>query len=453
MKESYQKHIKIICLAFILLVILGSFGQSDEKSSLRIRLDINKPENIGLQLNELCVTKTQKNSVADKMGIKPNDIITHCDNMEVAIWQALLEALRTQPYQSEFIFTVRRKSMLAEEYTAKLKCNLLAGQKIKFARFSQEIYIPLDIGLLLEGDKLDIISVINGSPAAGRMKPGDRIEWFQGKQVNSWEDIRLVIEEMPFTTTFSFKLERKSESGQKAINIRLELSKLKFPTSVGEGGKSGKIEKEITVDGTVRKYVLYVPTSASKGKPVPLVILLHGTNSHPDYMLFHWQPIIRDEAILAAPWGNRNWSYENDEAHKNDDKFILQMLEEIKEKYNINLSQIYISGHSCGGFYTYYWGVTYGNIFAAAGIFAGADHKAAKPSKRKCPFIICHNELDESVPFSAGRYAETILKGMGHIVEFIEDKDGIADPSHHEMNRQGVEAVWNFFKKHTLLDN
>ena len=132
----------------------------------------------------------------------------------------------------------------------------------------------------------------------------------------------------------------------------------------------------------------------------------------------------------------------------------MAMLEEVKNEYNINLTRMYVTGHSAGARYTYYWCRSRGGLFAAAGIFGGGKSPwlAEKPDKRKCPVIIYNGELDELVRVEEAYEAEKIFKQNGHEVKLIIEKDGLPDPHHHEMNMEGTKAIWKFLKKHTLLD-
>ena len=160
-------------------------------------------------------------------------------------------------------------------------------------------------------------------------------------------------------------------------------------------------------------------------------------------MLHHWRTVAGKDAILAAPWGERNWP--QDVSKDTDEAFILAMIEEVQRGFNVDLSRVYVSGHSRGAFYTHTLGLWHGEIFAAAGLFAGGRRPPLSRSRRKAAFVIYHGELDESVPVSAGRNAHQSLEQAGHIVEIHIEAGGTGNPGHHEMNEKGIRAIWSFF--------
>jgi predicted esterase len=220
--------------------------------------------------------------------------------------------------------------------------------------------------------------------------------------------------------------------------------------SKGRGGQAGSHNVKIKVNGKEREYVLKVPGWAASGKAASLVVLLHGTNSRPQYMLMHWSPVAGRGAILAAPWALSGKWLVGEAESKDDPQFVLDMIEQIKKRYNIALQHIYIAGHSRGGFFTFTLGVQYGDLFAACGLLAGGYSGYVNPSERKAPFYIYIVERDPSVPVSSARKARDVLKENGHEVKYHEVPGGGGTAADHELTRACCQECWDFFKKHKL---
>lgn len=243
-------------------------------------------------------------------------------------------------------------------------------------------------------------------------------------------------------------LEKLKKEESTATKTDKEKPKKKFKRfSKGRGGQAGSHNVKIKVNDKEREYVLKVPGWAAGKKAAPLVVLLHGTNSRPQYMLMHWSPVAGRNAILAAPWAlNGKWLVGEDTS-KDDPQFVLDMIEQIKKRYNIALQHIYLAGHSRGGFFTFTLGVQYGDIFAACGLLAGGDSGYVNPSERKAPFYIYIVERDPSVPVSSARKARDVLKENGHEVKYHEVPGGDGTAMDHELTRACCQECWDFFKK------
>jgi len=230
-----------------------------------------------------------------------------------------------------------------------------------------------------------------------------------------------------------------------------EKKKKKMPRfSKGRGGTAGSHNVRIDINGNEREYVLKVPGWAASGKPAPLVVLLHGTNSRPQYMLMHFSPVAGRHAIIAAPWALKGKWLVGEDKSKDDPQFVIDMVEQIKKRYNIALHHIYLAGHSRGGFFTFTLGVPHGDLFAACGILSGGDSGYVNPSERKAPFYIYIVERDPSVQVSAARKAKEVLEKNGHEVKYHEVPGGDGTAMDHELTRACCEECWDFFKTHKL---
>ncbi len=219
--------------------------------------------------------------------------------------------------------------------------------------------------------------------------------------------------------------------------------------SKGRGGKAGSFTEKIKINGKEREYVLKVPGWAAGGK-APLVVLLHGTNSRPSYMLTYWSPVAGNNAILAAPWALKGKWLVGEEASKDDPQFVMEMIEQIKKRYNIANEHVYLAGHSRGGFFTFTLGVQHGDLFAGCGLLSGGYSGYVNASEQKAPFYIYIVERDPSVAVSSARQAKEVLEKNGHEVKYHEVPGGDGTAMDHELTRACCQECWDFFKKHKL---
>jgi poly(3-hydroxybutyrate) depolymerase len=62
-----------------------------------------------------------------------------------------------------------------------------------------------------------------------------------------------------------------------------------------------KIAKnKMTSEGKKRSYYLFVPTTVNKDKPVPLLVLLHGSGRGGRILVEHWRKLAAQESIILA---------------------------------------------------------------------------------------------------------------------------------------------------------
>lgn len=177
------------------------------------------------------------------------------------------------------------------------------------------------------------------------------------------------------------------------------------------------------------KYLLYLPEKykEDKDKQWPLIIYLHGKSAcgnNLDKVRRYGLPFYLDrdmklDAVVAAPQCplGKNWVTDN---------WFITFLDDIKEKYNIDESRIYLTGMSLGGFGTFSLAIKYPEIFAAVSPFCGGGQPVTVAPMKDIPTWVFHGDRDEQVPLRrsqemvdaikkhGGNPKFTILKGMPH---------------------------------------
>lgn len=187
-----------------------------------------------------------------------------------------------------------------------------------------------------------------------------------------------------------------------------------------------KIELDIKLMGASRNYLLHIPENIRQGDRLPLVIALHGAFS--TGRVFEKQTGFsrladREAFIVAYPSGGlglfgflKHWNAGHccgkAAADNVDDVgFLLAVIDDIKGRFPIDTTRIYMTGFSNGGMLAYRFAAEKTDILAAAApMAASAGGRAGKNDPLwiipqpadKLPMIVFHATDDLNVPFSGG---------------------------------------------------
>ena len=138
-----------------------------------------------------------------------------------------------------------------------------------------------------------------------------------------------------------------------------------------------------------RTYKLYVPSGYTAGSNVPLMVMLHGCTQNPDDFANGTRMnalaetekfiVIYPEQTSSANSSKCfNWF---ETAHQSrgsgEPALIAGMVNDVKSKYSIDSSKVYVAGLSAGAGMSVILGATYPDVFKAIGVGAGLEYKAA----------------------------------------------------------------------------
>jgi predicted esterase len=237
------------------------------------------------------------------------------------------------------------------------------------------------------------------------------------------------------------------------------------------------------------EYAVFVSSKVSKNKKAPLIITLHGLGIGPAIMLGSRALDLAEEGgyILVGPMGFnvRGWygismkgfgppkppasaatdqpgatpapkpkpslfSDPNDPPNLNElsEKDVMNVLDMVREEFNIDDRRIYLMGHSMGGAGTLYLGVKYSSIWAALGAVAPAAFTLNPDSLKEIPnlpVIFVHGDKDEMVPIANTRRWIDKLKELNMTYEYSE----MPGVSHGPVIEQALPSVYAFFAKHS----
>ncbi|MDA1263276.1 MAG: esterase [Planctomycetota bacterium] len=242
------------------------------------------------------------------------------------------------------------------------------------------------------------------------------------------------------------------------------------------------VKQQWTVDGVERTALVHVPSDMSAS--MPLVFCWHGHGGSAERVSRSWAMLQAwPEAILVFPQGlptvgkltdpegkKSGWQHANGENGDRDLKFFDAMLASLRKEYKIDDRQIYSTGHSNGGGFTYLLWKTRGTNFAAIAPVAAASLKSDSGlipipvlhiAGKNDPLVKfswqqktfdnvrkandCSNEAKPWVKegvFTATIYEST--KGAPLITAIHEGK--------HEYPKGSAELIVRFFKEHPKPD-
>lgn len=134
----------------------------------------------------------------------------------------------------------------------------------------------------------------------------------------------------------------------------------------------GKNYFTTAVDGERREYYVHIPGGYNATAAFPVVFMLHGSggNGEKFYNISGWKEVGEKENILtvfpsswrydciyddgvqkpnAEKWNSYDLEFCKGETPRNDIKFLSQVIDEVKQKYNVDEKRIYMVGFSNGG--------------------------------------------------------------------------------------------------------
>ncbi len=166
---------------------------------------------------------------------------------------------------------------------------------------------------------------------------------------------------------------------------------------------------QITTNGQMREYLLYVPSSYQPSLPTALVISIHGFAEWPAHQaeISRWNDLADQNGfIVVYPAGTGfppRWSASGP-GWQTDVKFISDLIDHLAGQYAIDPARIYANGLSNGGGMSFLLSCKLADRIAAAGGVSGAyllSWKECDPAY-PVPFIAFHGTGDPIVPYEGG---------------------------------------------------
>ncbi len=217
---------------------------------------------------------------------------------------------------------------------------------------------------------------------------------------------------------------------------------------------SQKITKEnLTSEDKKRSFYLYVPANVKRESPVPLLILLHGSNRVGLSLADKWKELADQEGfIVVAPdsINSSGWAIPAD-----GPVFMRDLVDYLKSKYAINSRRVYLFGHSAGAGFALRMSLYESEYFASAAIHAGAldfdGIELIKTAKRKTPIHLQVGDRDPLFPVTDVRKTRDALIAGG----FPAELQVIPNHNHwyYDLAPKINLTAWEFLKTHELSED
>jgi len=167
-------------------------------------------------------------------------------------------------------------------------------------------------------------------------------------------------------------------------------------------------------------YLLYLPKDYNEnGKKWPLILFLHGAGERDDNAKFVeiWGPaqIVEEKDlpfIVLSP------KCPSDKSWANLLLPVKELLDEIIINYRVDLSRIYLTGLSMGGYGTFLMMENYSKYFAAYAPICGGGNPLEVSRYAHVPGWIFHGDQDRAVPIYRSQVMVDSLKAKGADVKF-----------------------------------
>jgi poly(3-hydroxybutyrate) depolymerase len=213
--------------------------------------------------------------------------------------------------------------------------------------------------------------------------------------------------------------------------------------------KGTSTKERIISNKKERVYYLFVPEN-NAAKPLPVLILLHGSNRNGFSLVEKWKDLAQKEGILLVgpdASDSSRWSTGPD-----GPEFLRDIVEALKLKYRIDERRVYLFGHSAGATFALYMSVFESEYFAATAIHAGAlpsdSYSDLENAKRKIPMAIWVGDRDPFFPLDQVRATRNLFASKGFPVELTEMPNH--DHWYYDLAPKINRSAWEFLKKYEL---
>ena len=190
------------------------------------------------------------------------------------------------------------------------------------------------------------------------------------------------------------------------------------------------------VDDTEQPYGLYIPKNYDAKKKYPFVMMLHGAGSNHRLELRRvfgksnapgetdveasrvfpeWKDV---DYIVAVPFARGTMGYQGVA-----EKDVMDILADVKKRFNIDEDRSYLTGLSMGGGGTLWIGLTRPDLWAAIAPVCPAPPAGTEdlaPNALNYPAWFHHGDKDQAVPVAVSRDWTKKLKELGSTVEYTE---------------------------------
>lgn len=228
-------------------------------------------------------------------------------------------------------------------------------------------------------------------------------------------------------------------------------------------GRTGDFRRAYVLESAAEiiPYRVYVPAAYDRSQAWPLVIALHGLGGTENGFFDNYNqdfPRLAEQHgyIVASPLGYRvdgsyGWGLGSPPPDPNtrlvqqrSEEDVMQVLQRMREEYNIDPDRIYLTGHSMGAIGTWKIAAKYPEIWSAIGMFAGSGNPDTMEVMQHIPQYVVHGDADPTVNVRGSRVMVARMRELEMVYEYHEIPGG----DHSNVVAPGFPGLFAFFDRH-----
>ena len=195
---------------------------------------------------------------------------------------------------------------------------------------------------------------------------------------------------------------------------------------------------EFPETGETIPYAVFVPSTLNENEAAPLIVSLHGLGRSHDWLMGYHGLLDQAEAngyIVVTPLGyiRRGWygsrALDDMDDARRSEQDVMNVLQLMRDEFNVDSNRIYLWGHSMGGAGTYHIAAKYPDLFAGLGVAAPAPEADAPMTKilesiQHLPILVLQGDEDTAVPVERTRAWVAKMQELGMQYVYVEIPGG-----------------------------
>jgi polyhydroxybutyrate depolymerase len=171
-----------------------------------------------------------------------------------------------------------------------------------------------------------------------------------------------------------------------------------------------RVERDIVVGGATRSYLIHVPATWDRVRPIPVLFVFHGAGGDPESMVeaTGFDALAAETNMLvvypAAPRRTKRYDVDPPAGRSSADvQLVDAILDRLRERFPVDPRRIWATGFSNGAALCYRLAAERPNVFAAIAPVAGyLPNLVREPPVVPVPLLHVHGGADRVVPTLSG---------------------------------------------------
>jgi predicted esterase len=236
---------------------------------------------------------------------------------------------------------------------------------------------------------------------------------------------------------------KRLRSGQVQHEIVKSILRARATKNLAPTGLQSNLK--ITHNGKDYPYALFLPDSTGTDEKIPLVVVLHGLGGSGANTLPAWvERLDKKVAVLCPTYPMGAWWARPAE------EMVLNLIDETREKYNIDSDRVFLAGLSNGAIGAYMIGMFYPDRFAGLIPIAGSitpRYMHFLVNLSNTPIYMIQGAHDPIFPIQLSRRVHKILSDMKYPVRYREHGEKGSAHGGHFLPESEVPAMVEWINK------